>query len=56
VEPFGLYPFSEELTMRNNDAYQLITDRIVTLLNTGTIPWHKPWNVETGMPKNLASG
>jgi antirestriction protein ArdC len=37
-------------------AYEVITNRIVNLLESGTIPWHKPWNSETGMPKNLASG
>ncbi len=42
--------------MHTADAYQRITDHIVTLLETGTVPWHKPWNAETGMPKNLASG
>ena len=42
--------------MRRTDAYQVITDRILSLLEAGTVPWHKPWNAETGMPKNLASG
>jgi antirestriction protein ArdC len=42
--------------MRKSDAYQVITDRILTLLEAGTVPWHKPWNAETGMPRNLASG
>ena len=42
--------------MRKTDAYQVITDRILSLLEAGTVPWHKPWNGETGMPKNLASG
>lgn len=42
--------------MRKTDAYQVITDRILALLEAGTVPWHKPWNAETGMPKNLASG
>ena len=25
------------------DTYTLITDRIITELESGTIPWHKPW-------------
>ncbi len=38
-------------------AYQIITDRVVQLLEQGTIPWHKPWSGCTaGWPKNLASG
>lgn len=39
-----------------NDIYQVITDRITTLLETGSVPWHRPWAAETGMPKNLSSG
>ena len=42
--------------MRKTDAYQVITDRILSLLEVGTVPWHKPWHGEAGMPKNLASG
>ena len=26
-----------------NDVYQIVTDRIMTLLESGTIPWRKPW-------------
>ena len=36
-------------------AYQIITDRITALLEAGTCPWVKPWNAETGMPRNLFS-
>ena len=25
------------------DTYTLITDRIIAELESGTIPWHKPW-------------
>jgi antirestriction protein ArdC len=25
----------------------------VTLLSQGTVPWHKPWHVQTGLPRNL---
>jgi antirestriction protein ArdC len=42
--------------MPSHDAYQRITGRIITLLETNTIPWHTPWNAATGMPKNLNSG
>jgi antirestriction protein ArdC len=35
---------------------QIITDRIVKLLEAGTVPWHKPWaNRQTGIdafPRN----
>lgn len=36
-------------------VYQIITDRIIKILETGTIPWHKPWN-GGGLPKNIVSG
>ena len=25
----------------------------MTLLSQGTVPWHKPWHVQTGLPRNL---
>jgi len=25
------------------DAYELITARILTALEKGTVPWHQPW-------------
>ncbi len=36
------------------DVYALVTDRIIELLEAGTIPWRKPWT-ERGMPQNLIS-
>ncbi|MFP5041628.1 ArdC family protein [Parasediminibacterium sp. JCM 36343] len=36
------------------DAYQAVTDRIIELLEAGTVPWQKPW-VEAGLPCNAES-
>jgi len=36
--------------------YDLITDRIITLLEKGVIPWRKPWDAASGAPRNLVSG
>lgn len=36
-------------------VYQIVTDRILAKLSEGIIPWQKPWDVEAGAPKNLAS-
>ena len=38
------------------DVYQIITDRIISILEDGTVPWRKPWNNgrEDG-PLNLVS-
>jgi len=33
--------------------YDVITARIIEKLEEGTIPWRKPWNVETGAPRNI---
>ena len=37
------------------DAFQVITDRIIGLLESGTVPWQKPWTGGAGMPRNLIS-
>jgi antirestriction protein ArdC len=34
------------------DIYQMVTDKIINLLEAGTIPWKKPWT-DSGLPKNL---
>lgn len=36
-------------------AYQIITDRIISLLEKGTVPWQKPWHGAERAPQNLAS-
>jgi antirestriction protein ArdC len=35
------------------DVYQIVTDRIIQLLETGTVPWHQPWQVLK--PQNMVS-
>jgi len=36
-------------------VYEQVTQRIIGLLEKGTIPWQKPWKIKTGMPCNLVS-
>jgi antirestriction protein ArdC len=36
-------------------AYQVITDRLVAMLEAGTAPWKKSWAGASGFPKNLIS-
>lgn len=36
------------------DVYQIVTDRIIALLEEGTVPWKQPWT-DTGIPANLIS-
>lgn len=37
------------------DIYQMITDRVIALLEQGVAPWRKPWSYG-GEPLNLSSG
>ena len=36
------------------DVYAIVTNRIIELLENGTVPWQKPWT-ESGVPANLLS-
>lgn len=38
------------------DVYAIVTEQVITALQSGTVPWHKPWSTEVGLPTNLASG
>jgi antirestriction protein ArdC len=38
-----------------NDVYQIIIDRIIRLLEAGTVPWHRPWKGGDQAPQNLVS-
>ena len=37
------------------DVYQVVTDRIIQLLEAGTVPWRKPWKGGDQAPRNLVS-
>ena len=37
-------------------VYQIITDRIISLLEEGTVPWQKPWSTPNHKPRNFHSG
>jgi len=39
----------------SSKVYEVINNRIMEILEQGTIPWRKPWNAESNMPKNLIS-
>ena len=39
---------------QKTDIYQMVTDKIIALLEAGTIPWKKPWS-DAGLPKNLVT-
>ena len=37
------------------DVYQIVTEKIISMLERGTVPWKRPWATSSGMPKNLVS-
>jgi antirestriction protein ArdC len=41
--------------MGNTNVYDMVNNKIMELLEAGTVPWHKPWQSTTSMPKNLIS-
>lgn len=38
----------------SSKVYEVITDRITALLEQGTIPWRKPWNAQSNLPRNIS--
>jgi len=34
-------------------AYEVVVERILTLLEQGTVPWHRPWDPAVGAPRNI---
>jgi antirestriction protein ArdC len=37
------------------DLYQVITNKVIALLEAGTVPWQRPWN-QYGLARNYATG
>lgn len=35
------------------DTYQEVTDRIVSALEAGEVPWRRPWRSEVGQPRSI---
>ena len=36
------------------DVYAIVTEKIISLLDQGVVPWRRPWT-STGLPRNLVS-
>jgi antirestriction protein ArdC len=45
---------SQNTSSTKLDVYEIVTNRIIELLEAGTVPWQKPWT-ESGVPMNLMS-
>lgn len=41
--------------MNKFDIYEVVTQKIIDLLESGVIPWQIPWRTASGMPRNLLS-
>lgn len=41
--------------MNKFDIYEIVTQKIIDLLETGVVPWQIPWRTASGMPRNLVS-
>src|SRR5919106_2791365 len=37
----------------SNRVYEIVTEKILAALESGTAPWHKPW--KAGIPRNAIS-
>jgi len=47
---------NEQQETTRSDVYQIVTDRVIELLEAGKVPWHKPWaGTEAQAPRNLVS-
>lgn len=38
-----------------SNVYEIVNNRIIELLERGTIPWRRMWSAGSGMPRNLVS-
>ena len=36
------------------DVYAIVTEKIINLLESGVVPWRRPWT-STGLPRNLVA-
>ena len=45
---------SNDTTSPKVDVYQIVTTRIIELLEQGTVPWQQPW-IASGIPSNAIS-
>lgn len=41
--------------MSKFDIYEIVTQKIINLLEKGVIPWQVPWKTANGMPRNLVT-
>ena len=54
-EKSGLLSHPEKAGVKHGSVYEVVTERIIAMLEAGTVPWQKPWKVSTGLPRNFVS-
>jgi antirestriction protein ArdC len=62
IVPIGAKTATKQINKKNmqneerKDVYSIITERIVSQLEAGTVPWRKPWKAQNGgNPANFGS-
>src|SRR5712692_3298081 len=51
---FSLQPSTSQSEIMKMDIYAIVTEKIINLLESGVVPWRRPWT-STGLPRNLVS-
>ena len=41
--------------MNKTDLYEVVTQKIIDLLDSAVVPWQIPWRSQNGMPRNMIS-
>ncbi|MGH3737598.1 MAG: ArdC family protein [Micromonosporaceae bacterium] len=42
--------------MSNSTVYQMVTEEVIRILESGLAPWRQPWTVDLSAPRNAATG
>lgn len=42
-------------SLTNKEIYDMIANNIMSMLDNGVVPWNKPWDAESEMPRNAIS-
>ena len=40
----------------SDTVHRIVTERMITALERGTVPWRKPWQATTGRPRSMSTG
>jgi len=55
VWPIAEARYSKAKRRNAMNVYDVINSRILSLLESGTVPWRKPWNAQSNYPRKLVS-